>query len=581
MNVPADFRDLTLSELLRTRAAHHGGATAARQKRYGIWQPLTWRDLELKARGVSRGLHTLGLGRGEHVAILAANSVEWMLAQFGICLAGAIPVGIYPNLTSAETADVLARTHARAVVFDSLARLDKVLLHAAALPDLQHFVAVEERALHGQTDGRITSLDRLMDLQVDEPSAETAQGPGDIALITTTAGTTGGPQLIFLSHGNLIAAAQALGGRLGISAADRTVSVLPLCHPAEQALSVVLPLLTGMSVNFSESPRTMQTDICEIAPTVLAGPPRMWQKFRADMILRIQQTGGLRERWLRRAIGFASRAAPGEASGNAQPAAWLSLILFHPLKRHFGLHSIRCALSTGGMLVPAVLDFFRAIRMDIRDAYSFSAAAGIVAITAENDFSGEFVLLENVSVRVSSQGELHLQGAQVSAQATQDEGWAHSGDFCEMTPRGLRLRGRAQEQDFIPAAGIDVSRLEAELKVDALIREAVLVRGGQNGLIAAVQADAGLLGAWATQHQLPFAGYRSLVSLPEVAALIGERLQSWARALPAGHGVVGYVILDEQLSNESGELTPLMNVRRHRAADRVARDDQPVQALKL
>ncbi|MBI3993661.1 MAG: AMP-binding protein [Candidatus Lambdaproteobacteria bacterium] len=582
MSASTDLHASTLSALLRQRAALHGGATAARQKRYGIWQPLTWRELEDKARQVARGLRALGLGHGEHVAILAANSIEWMAAQHAIGLAGGIPVGIYPSLTGAEIADVLARTHARAVIFDTLARLDKVLPHVAALPDLQHYVAVEERALHGQSDARITSLDRLMELQAGADAQGPEPGPDDLALIATTAGTTGDPRLIFLSHGNLIAAARALGDRLAVRATDRTVSVLPLGHPAEQALSVVLPLLTGMSVNFSESPRTMQGDIREIAPTILAGPPRMWQKLRADLLLRIQQTGRLRQNLLNRALGSAPsarREAPGETGGDARPAAWQSLLLFRPLKRHFGLNSLRCALSTGGMLPPAVADFFRSVGTNIRDAYSVGAAAGIVAVAAEHDRSGELLPLDRLLVRASPQGLLHFQGAQVSAQALQEDGWALSGDVGETTRRGLLLRGRAPGPHDAAECGAAVQRMEAGLKTDALIREAVLLSNGRQGLVAAVQADAGLLGAWATQHQLPFAGFRSLVSLPAATALIGQRLQRGARSLPAAHGISGYVVLDQELSNESGELTPLMNARRQRVAERVARLDLPVHPL--
>ena len=310
MSADVDVGSLTLPQQLRHWASVRPGAVALRQKDHGIWEPITWAAYEQAARHFGLGLLALGLPAGGHCAIISENRKEWVYAQLGCGMVGAVPVGIYPTSPAAEVEYLLQASDACVVVCEDQEQLDKVLEVQARLPALRALVVVDPRGLRRYEVQGLHTFEQVCALgarhEVAHPGLVSAclgrQTMDDIALMVFTSGSTGRPKAAMLSYGNVGAMAAGADAVYRCTHEDSTVSYLPLCHVAEQIYSVDLPLRCAFVVNFAESLRTVQSDLREIAPTLFLGVPRIWEKLHASIEIKMRESGGLRQRLYRRAL---------------------------------------------------------------------------------------------------------------------------------------------------------------------------------------------------------------------------------------------------------------------------------------
>jgi long-chain acyl-CoA synthetase len=244
--------------------------------------------------------------------VLAENRVEWVLSQLGAGLVGAVTVGVYPTSPTVEVAYVLEHADAEIVVCEDQEQSDKVLEARDRLPRLRRIVVMERKGL---ADTRARAPELVIGFDELEALGAAAEGEGrpaieavlqrqtlaDTALIIYTSGSTGKPKGAMISYGNVAAMAAGVVDRLGLVPSTSHLSYLPLCHVAEQMLTVFVPLYLGSRVDFGESIRTVQEDLREVAPTMFLGVPRIWEKLLAAISIRIQESG----RWRRALYAWA------------------------------------------------------------------------------------------------------------------------------------------------------------------------------------------------------------------------------------------------------------------------------------
>jgi long-chain acyl-CoA synthetase len=272
-------------------------------------EPFGWQALAGRALHVGLGLRALGLPEGGHLGVLAENRIEWVLAQLGAGCVGAVTVGVYPTSPAPEVAYVLAHADAEIVVCEDQEQSDKVLASLAELPRLKHVVVMEKKGLAdtkaAAPAGLVLGFDELeaagsQAVERGEAAVVDAllarQTLADTALLIYTSGSTGKPKGAMISYGNVAAMAQGVVDRLGLTPATAHLSYLPLCHVAEQMLTVFVPLYLGSRVDFGESIRTVQEDLREVAPSMFLGVPRIWEKLHSAITIKMQETGPLRRR---------------------------------------------------------------------------------------------------------------------------------------------------------------------------------------------------------------------------------------------------------------------------------------------
>ncbi len=569
---------------------------ALRQKREGIWQPLTWREYALTARHFGAGLIALGIAEGEAVAILSENRQEWVLAQLGAGMARVIVAGIYPTSPANEVEYLLHLSEAPTVVCEDQEQLDKVLAVRERLPHLRHIIVIDPRGLRRYDHAGLQYFDQVVALGEQhgnrEPEALAQrlrrQEADDIALVVFTSGSTGKPKAALLTWRSLDAGSVSLNSSLRQTDGDELVSYLPLCHVAEQMFSVQIPLKTASVVNFAESLRTVQQDLREIAPQVFFGVPRIWEKFHSGIQTKVREAGGLRE-WLyntamRSIAGFA--AEPVASWSGWQRLVWQFwyLVVIRALLNFIGLRDCRVAVSAGAPIAPEIMRFFRSLGVPIREAYGMTESSGPCTIQAGNSLLGTVgPALPGYEVRLGPDGEILMRGAAIfrgyfrNAEATRDtissEGWLHSGDIGEWveSPAGRELRVIDRKKDIMITAGgknITPSEIENALRFSPYIKEAIVIADRRRFVSALVQIDYDSVSKWAEDAGITYTTFRSLAENDGVRALVQTEVDRVNNKMPQVQHVRKFHLLVKELDHDDGEVTATMKVRRKIVAEK-------------
>ncbi|MDP9188138.1 MAG: AMP-binding protein, partial [Actinomycetota bacterium] len=299
--------DATLPRLLRQLAAEHPGRHALREKRYGIWQPITWAEYEQRVRRFAEGLATLGFERGETIAVLGDNRPEWVIAELAAQSLGGSSLGLFPDGVVEEVAHVLTHGQVRFVVAEDQEQVDKLveLKERGAIDTVERVIYYDSRGLEGYEQPYLiefTDVERSGSArEPDWWEEQVKQGrPEDLAILCTTSGTTAMPKLAMLTHANLLWMGSSLMSEDPIDRDDEILSFLPLAWIGEQMIAIACALQSAFTLNFPESAATVQSDLREIGPRLVFSPPRIWESMLSQVQVRVGDAGWLK----RRAFGW-------------------------------------------------------------------------------------------------------------------------------------------------------------------------------------------------------------------------------------------------------------------------------------
>ena len=580
---------LTLPQALLHQATTQPGRVAIRQKEHGIWKPFGWAEVHRRALHVGLGLRAVGLASGAHVGVLAENRIEWVLTQLGAGLVGAVTVGVYPTSPTPEVAYVLAHADAEVVVCEDQEQSDKVIEARAQLPRLKKLVVMERKGLadtRALAPDLVIGFDELEALGAQHEAAEAAsveavlarQTLDDTALVIYTSGSTGKPKGAMISYGNVAAMAPGVVERLGLGPDTAHLSYLPLCHVAEQMLTVFVPLYLGSRVDFGESIRTVQEDLREVAPTMFLGVPRIWEKLHSSITIRMAETGRWRravyERALRACRPFAFKAAHQRSLRETLVFSLAYLLVFRALQNFIGLRRARIALTGAAPISPAVVAYFRTIGVPLVEVYGMTETSGMVLGQRPDAIVPATVGVPTLGVqtRVSDQGELQVRGPVVfqgyyknpeATAAAIVDGWLHTGDVVSEVDGAWRIVDRLKDI-MITAGGKNLTPSEVEnaMKASPYIKECVIVADARRFVAALVQIDFETVAQWAQAHGVVFTHFRSLAEHPEVRGLVQREIDAGNARLAPVAQIRRFHLLTKELDHDDGEVTATMKVRR-------------------
>jgi long-chain acyl-CoA synthetase len=587
--------EATLPQRLRFWARTWPDRVAFRQKDFGIWQPYTWADYDRLARHFGLGLTRLGLPRGAHVAIVSENRKEWVIAQLGLGMVGAVTVGVYPTSPAEEVEYLLALSEARVAVCEDQEQVDKVLECKARLPALETIVVIDPKGLRRYDRAALHDFDEVLRLgaalERDQPGLVderlAAQRGDDTALMIFTSGSTGRPKAAMITYDNINAAAAGGAAMYGFNADDTILSYLPLCHVAEQTFTVFNPLAVGATVNFAESLRTVQSDLREIAPTIFIGVPRIWEKLHASMDIKAREAGGFRKRLFDRAFAavkaFAARPSETWSAANRLAYAFWYGLVFRALLNFIGLRRCRLAFSGTAPVSPDLLAFYRVLGVPILEIYGMTEVSGL-AVGQKTGYSPPGtvgVAIPGVEVKLAEDGEVLMRGATVfkgyyrnpaaTAEMIDADGWLHSGDIGEWMgaqgdarhDREIRIVDRKKDI-MITSGGKNIAPSEVEnlLKFSPFIREAVVIGERRHFVTALIQIDYETVGKWAEEHGVPYTNYKNLAENDRVRALVQAEVDKANARMPRVQNVRKFHILAKELDHDDGEMTATLKLRR-------------------
>ena len=564
----------SLPSMLLAHAAERPDAVALREKHRGLWRETTWAQYAERAARVGLGLRALGVTPGDVVAIHAENRPEWVLADLGAQGLGAIVTGIYPTSPAAEVDYLLGHSEAVVLIAEDEEQLDKALEVRANLPALRRIVVVDPRNIRGLEDdemlmtfAELEALGEQADRSEWDAAVERLE-PDATAIIVYTSGTTGPPKGAMISHGNLVAAAEAFLQVYDVGPDDEVLSYLPLCHIAERLFSVIDALAAGYVVNFGEGGESFMQDLRDVQPTFFLGVPRVWEKLLAGVEIRMQDASPLKRRIHR--------------------AGWLR----RPLREKLGMSRCRIALSGAAPIAPQVLETFRDLGVPIREGYGQTENTAVCTFTPADDVrigtvgkaapGVELRIAEDVEILTRSAGVFkgYLKNEDATRETIDAEGWLHTGDVGELDADGF-LRITDRKKDIIITAGgknISPSEIENKLKVSPYVREAIVVGDRRKYLVALIGIEGDTVGDWATRRGLPFTTYADLSGKPEVRELIDGVVQQVNAELAQVEGIKKFALLEKELDHEDGELTATQKVKRRAIEEQFTREIEELYA---
>ena len=584
--------ETTFPKLLAGLAKRQGKRVALQEKRFGIWQPITWAQYNARVRHLAQGLATLEFKRGQALAILGDNRPEWVIAELAAQSLGGMSVGLYPDGALEEIHHVLDHAQVGIVVCEDQEQVDKLieLRDEGRLTTIEHIVYYDPRGLeHYDLDILVefTEVERLGEaFEASHPGwldAEIAQGqPTDTAILCPTSGTTGKPKLAMLSFANLLSMGDHLMAVDPIQTGDDFVSFLPLAWIGEQMISLACSLQVGFALSFPEDATTVRSDLREIGPRVMFSPPRIWESVFSMVEVRLHDSGWLKRKVFDIAYGIGARAADRRLHRQPLgPGLWLAhkladLVALRPVRRQLGLSRLRRGYTGGAPLGPDVFRFFHAIGVNFKQIYGQTESCGIAVMHRDDDihFNTVGVGTPGTEIQIGEKGEILLRSSAVfqgyfrNEEATAEalvDGWLHTGDAGYLDEHGhLVVIDRAKDVLEAPDGTLfSPAFIENKLKFSHYVEEAVVFGGVERPHVAAMIAiDMETVGAWAERKKLSYTTYTDLTQKPEVYALVAEAVARANDDLPEAIRVKRFVLLHKQLDADDEELTRTRKVRR-------------------
>lgn len=586
----------TIGEMLANRAAATPNASAFMSKRSGAWQTSTWQQVYEKASDIAHGLLALGMKPGDKVAIIGSTREEWSLSDFGLILAAGVTVPIYPSSLKDTVSYILRDSEATYVFAEDKKQLEKLLAMRSELASIKQVILWDGHAeADTKLDEWVTPLRELCDKgrahRVQQPNAlpevRQKQSEDDPATIIYTSGTTGNPKGVIVAH-----SAYTTGTRYGVSALpvqpnDRQVLFLPLAHSFGKMLEIVA-VRVGFCTAFSGIDNLVD-NLGEVKPTFMAGVPRIFEKVYSGFLSKAKEGGAVKWKLVNWAIRVGIEASR-EIQQGRKPGGALAVqhkladkLVFSKLRARFG-GNLRWFVSGSAPLSRELAEFFHAAGMLILEGYGLTETNSLTSINRVDKYKFGTVgpvLHPELQVRIAADGEIltkgitNLKGYYKLPDATRDaidgDGWFHTGDIGEIDEDGF-IKITDRKKDLIKTSGgkyVAPQMIEGQLKMDPIVSQAVVI-GDQRKYVTALVA---LNNDIAKKHLAELgetvpADAALLLAHPAIQKRIQARLNEVNTKLGSWEQVKYFRTLPRELSENDGELTPTLKVKRKVVSER-------------
>ncbi len=586
---------LMVHEVLANTVLVHGGRPALRVKRGGGWQTITWSEYARAARRVARALIMLGIEPGKGVSLIGQNSPEWLMADIGAILAGAMPAGIYATNSAEQVRYITDHCDAKVSFADTAEQVAKFVAEADRLPKLEVVVQMlgTPAAAAGAGRLRVLSWNQLLELGDSLPEAELearlqAQKPDDVCTLIYTSGTTGEPKAVMLTHTNVVWTSDVVRVALDAGPNEVSLSYLPLSHVAEQMLTVHGPMTMGSVVYFAESLEKLGENLAEVRPTIFVGVPRVWEKIQAKMQAAGAKAPPVRKRlvgWARRtglAGGFAEQR--GERKPLLFPVA--KRLVFDKVRKALGLDRARACVTTAAPISRDTLEYFLSLGIPLLELYGMSECTGPATLSPPGAYrTGKCgKVLPGAELKVAEDSEVCMRGkhvfkgylkdAEATASTLDPEGWLHSGDIGTIDEDGF-LQITDRKKDLIITAGgenIAPQVLEGHLKAIPVVAQAVVIGDRRKYLAALLTLDPHRV---PTEAKLAGSAARTVDEAAKCEVFrrhLEKQIETVNGKLARVQTIKRFAIIPTEFSIEGGELTPTMKVKRKVVNEKYARE---------
>jgi long-chain acyl-CoA synthetase len=568
----------TLADLLVRSAELYGSRPAVRFKEGGAWVDRSYQQVLDIAKPLGLGLVALGIEKGDRVSILGNTRPEWTYFDYAALSIGATVVPIYQTNSPEECAYVLENSDAKVVVVENEEQLAKVREVRAGLPQLEHVVMMEGDAEDVISMEALAAKGAAVDAAVFQQRID-AVTSDDICTFIYTSGTTGPPKGCVISHGNYRSMLDMINETSVIAEEDLTYLYLPLAHSFALLIQLGSFDLGATIAYWEGDPNKIVPNLGELKPTYFPSVPRIFEKIYTAANSGMEKEGGLKKAIFDWSIKTGKKMREAERSGRKpgwllqRQYAFADKKVLSKIRRLFG-GNLRLAVSGAAPINPDILRFFDAAGVFVVEGWGMTETSTAATVASEDEFKFGTIgkPFPGCEVKIAEDGEILVHGPNVfqgyhkNPEATAEtivDGWLHTGDIGEIDSEGfIKITGR--KKDIIITAGgknITPANLEAQIRENRLVSQCVVVGDRRPYLVALVTLDPEEAVAWAKDHGLG-EDPAQLATSPEIRKVIEDHIEEINKKFARVEQVKKISILPRDLSQEDGELTPTLKVKR-------------------
>jgi long-chain acyl-CoA synthetase len=576
----------TIADMIGLAADRYGDRVAAIRKVDGAWRDVTFAEVGVIVSEIGRGLIDLGIEPSERVCILSTTRAEWTYCDFAISSAGAVVVPIYPTNSPEECEWVAGNSQASAIVCEDALQVAKIAAVRDRLPALRTLVVIDPSGDVGDAIAldAVRERGRARDAAALEARAA-AVTPDDPFTFIYTSGTTGPPKGCVLTHGNYRSVLSMCESLDVITGEERTYLFLPLAHSFALLIQLLSYDVGGSIAYFGGDTKQIVPELQEIKPTYLPSVPRIFEKIYTLALG--SQPPEVQEQ-MKAAAQLGVKVRDMRLRGEEVPPELLAKFeeadeqLFKNVRSVFG-GELERAVTGAAPIAREILEFFYGCGIPVLEGYGMTETATVATYsTVENHrFGSVGRALPGLEARIADDGELLIKGPNVfkgyhdnddASFGAVVDGWLHTGDLGSIDEDGyIYITGR--KKDIIITAGgknLTPANLENDMKSSRWVSQAVMHGDRRPYPVMLITLDEEEIVPWARSQGIEDVSIQALARDERVRALVQAELDAANAKYARVEQVKRFFILDHDLSQETGELTPTLKVKRNVVYDMYA-----------
>jgi len=569
------------------------------------YKPVNWDQFTDDVNALASYYISIGIKKGDRIAILSENRYEWPVVDMALQLIGAVNVALYTSLPSNQCEYIIKDSGARLFFVSTGIQQKKALEIFENCENLERVVAFDEpkQKAYKEADFMYMFPDVLQvgreQLSQNKPAIEAAGKKvtsEDMATLIYTSGTTGQPKGAIQTHYNIVSNIKACLQVIEITDSDRTLSFLPLCHSFERTGGYYAVLAGGAEIYYAESVDTVAKNMVEAQPTIVISVPRLFEKIYNLIQKSLEDGPDIKKKIFNWALDVGNKYAEGKRGLTAIQMKLADKLVFDQLKKRTG-GRINFFVSGGAALSPEIGSFFMAAGLRIIEGYGLTETSPVISV---NPFKKERVgtvghIIPGVTVGIqrledgkiiaeisgedyptelsSEEGEILCKGPNVmvgywnkpeaTAEIIDSDGWFHTGDIGKFTEGYLQITDRLKHM-ILNAGGKNIypGPIEDLLKTSMYIEQAVVVGEKKNYMSALIVPDIERLKEVANQKKISFNDDNDLLNNDEIVKIFDREIRGFSKRLASHEKIRKYRLLNTVFSVETGELTPTLKVKR-------------------
>ena len=577
----------TINGMFAETCGKFSDRTSLMSKREGKYEGITYGELYQRVKDFALGLTSMGVGKGDRVAILSNNREEWAVGDLAILSLGATDTPVYPTLLPKQIEFILKDCGAKMVLVEDEGQLAKIDEIHKNLPKLDTVIIFGQKP--PSTKEHLYSYSEVMEKGKEygegregffEGAVKSVKGD-DQATIIYTSGTTGLPKGTILTHHNFMSNVWAAKEAIPVDENDVLLSFLPLSHVFERMAGYYIALASGAAIAYAESIDTVGDNMVEVKPTLMVSVPRLYEKIYGRIIDAVESGSSLKKKIFYWGLKVGEEA--GEKTQAGQELRGMlkfkrgiaDKLVFSKLRARTG-GGLRFFVSGGAPLSKEIGEFFYSAGILILEGYGLTETSPVITVNRLDDFKFGTVgkVVQGVEVKIAEDGEILTRGPHImkgyfnnpeaTAEAIDKEDWFHTGDIGLFDHDGF-LRITDRKKNLIVTSGgknIAPGPIENLLITSRYIEQVMLIGDRRNFLSALIVPGFENLEQYAGEQGISYTDRHDLIKKAEIYRLVEGEIERLSGELAPFERVKKFILLPQEFSIEGGELTPTLKIRK-------------------